>query len=198
MDSTRRLKECCGIWHQDVSSRSFKSCKLISRESGNHEVSTGTFLSCFSNYSWACFLQYGRAHCPVERGHCYRGIPLSWRRILYVITMNARTQRLPLSAWLLPFVHPIVMWERHTYTHTQLHIQMIHHLKKSWYIKSSSIAPWFTADAHMSFVGPFSSGQRVTMGLLAGLWPHSLIYIELQYTDTFYLLYSLSPDTISS
>ncbi|ROL49094.1 hypothetical protein DPX16_16709 [Anabarilius grahami] len=26
MDSTRPLKACCGIWHQDVSSRSFKSC----------------------------------------------------------------------------------------------------------------------------------------------------------------------------
>ncbi|KAK3541926.1 hypothetical protein QTP86_008181 [Hemibagrus guttatus] len=25
MDSTRSLKVCCGIWHQDVSSRSFKS-----------------------------------------------------------------------------------------------------------------------------------------------------------------------------
>ncbi|ROL42056.1 hypothetical protein DPX16_19503 [Anabarilius grahami] len=25
MDSTRPLKVCCGIWHQDVSSRSFKS-----------------------------------------------------------------------------------------------------------------------------------------------------------------------------
>ena len=28
MDSTRPLKVCCGIWHQVVSSRSFKSCKL--------------------------------------------------------------------------------------------------------------------------------------------------------------------------
>jgi len=28
MDSTRPLKVCCGIWQQDVSSRSFKSCKL--------------------------------------------------------------------------------------------------------------------------------------------------------------------------
>ncbi|KAK3524418.1 hypothetical protein QTP70_027972, partial [Hemibagrus guttatus] len=28
MDSARSLKVCCGIWHQDVSSRSFKSCKL--------------------------------------------------------------------------------------------------------------------------------------------------------------------------
>ncbi|KAK3575593.1 hypothetical protein QTP86_031138 [Hemibagrus guttatus] len=28
MDSTRSLKVCCGIWHQDVSSRSFKSCKM--------------------------------------------------------------------------------------------------------------------------------------------------------------------------
>lgn len=28
MDSTRPLKVFCGIWHQDVSSRSFKSCKL--------------------------------------------------------------------------------------------------------------------------------------------------------------------------
>ncbi|KAK3568333.1 hypothetical protein QTP86_004228 [Hemibagrus guttatus] len=28
MDSTRSLKVCCGIWHQDVSSRSFKSCWL--------------------------------------------------------------------------------------------------------------------------------------------------------------------------
>ena len=28
MDSTRPLKVCCGIWHQDVSSRSFMSCKL--------------------------------------------------------------------------------------------------------------------------------------------------------------------------
>ncbi|KAK3530206.1 hypothetical protein QTP86_018062 [Hemibagrus guttatus] len=27
MDSTRSLKVCCGIWHQDVSSRSFKSWK---------------------------------------------------------------------------------------------------------------------------------------------------------------------------
>ncbi|KAK3536411.1 hypothetical protein QTP86_008881 [Hemibagrus guttatus] len=26
MDSTRALKVCCGIWHQNVSSRSFKSC----------------------------------------------------------------------------------------------------------------------------------------------------------------------------
>ncbi|KAK3531622.1 hypothetical protein QTP70_025813 [Hemibagrus guttatus] len=26
MDFTRSLKVCCGIWHQDVSSRSFKSC----------------------------------------------------------------------------------------------------------------------------------------------------------------------------
>ncbi|KAK3522397.1 hypothetical protein QTP86_009539 [Hemibagrus guttatus] len=28
MDSTRSLKVCCGIWHQDVRSRSFKSSKL--------------------------------------------------------------------------------------------------------------------------------------------------------------------------
>jgi len=28
MDSTRPLKVCCGVWHQDVSSRSFKSWKL--------------------------------------------------------------------------------------------------------------------------------------------------------------------------
>ncbi|KAK3506551.1 hypothetical protein QTP70_009032 [Hemibagrus guttatus] len=28
MDCTRSLKVCCGIWHQDVSSRSFKTCKL--------------------------------------------------------------------------------------------------------------------------------------------------------------------------
>ncbi|KAK3527449.1 hypothetical protein QTP86_023058 [Hemibagrus guttatus] len=27
MDSTGSLKVCCGIWHQDVRSRSFKSCK---------------------------------------------------------------------------------------------------------------------------------------------------------------------------
>ncbi|KAK3552056.1 hypothetical protein QTP70_031785 [Hemibagrus guttatus] len=27
MDSTRSLKVCCGIWHQDVSIRSFKSSK---------------------------------------------------------------------------------------------------------------------------------------------------------------------------
>ena len=28
MDSTRPLKVCCGIWHQAVSSTSFKSCRL--------------------------------------------------------------------------------------------------------------------------------------------------------------------------
>ncbi|ROK35781.1 hypothetical protein DPX16_17524 [Anabarilius grahami] len=28
MDSTRPLKVPCGIWHQDLSSRSFKSCSL--------------------------------------------------------------------------------------------------------------------------------------------------------------------------
>ncbi|KAK3508779.1 hypothetical protein QTP70_006016 [Hemibagrus guttatus] len=28
MHSTRSLKVCCGIWHQDVSTRSFKSCPL--------------------------------------------------------------------------------------------------------------------------------------------------------------------------
>ncbi|KAJ8262269.1 hypothetical protein GJAV_G00164510 [Gymnothorax javanicus] len=28
MDPTTPLKLCCGIWRQDVSSRSFKSCKL--------------------------------------------------------------------------------------------------------------------------------------------------------------------------
>ncbi|KAK3555190.1 hypothetical protein QTP86_010028 [Hemibagrus guttatus] len=29
MDSTRAMKVCCGIWHQDVSSRSFKSCRPL-------------------------------------------------------------------------------------------------------------------------------------------------------------------------
>ncbi|KAK3554138.1 hypothetical protein QTP70_019066, partial [Hemibagrus guttatus] len=28
MDSTRSLKVCYDIWHQDISSRSFNSCKL--------------------------------------------------------------------------------------------------------------------------------------------------------------------------
>lgn len=28
MDSTRALNVACGIWHQDVSNRSFKTCEL--------------------------------------------------------------------------------------------------------------------------------------------------------------------------
>lgn len=33
MDSTRPLKVCCAFWHQDVKSRSFKSCKLLGESS---------------------------------------------------------------------------------------------------------------------------------------------------------------------
>ena len=38
MNSTRLLKVCCSIWHQDVSSRSFKSCKLRGRASMDRTV----------------------------------------------------------------------------------------------------------------------------------------------------------------
>ncbi|KAF7651609.1 hypothetical protein LDENG_00107270 [Lucifuga dentata] len=72
MDSTRPLKVSCSIWHQDVSSRSFKSCKLrggasmdwtclsstshrrsIRLRSGEFggQVNTLNSLSCSSNHS---------------------------------------------------------------------------------------------------------------------------------------------------
>ncbi|KAK3558667.1 hypothetical protein QTP86_023219, partial [Hemibagrus guttatus] len=41
MDSTRSLKVCCGIWHQDVSRRSFKSCTLASSSSLSGSVDAG-------------------------------------------------------------------------------------------------------------------------------------------------------------
>ncbi|KAK3535361.1 hypothetical protein QTP70_010077 [Hemibagrus guttatus] len=37
MDSTRSLKVCCGIWYQDASNRSFKSCKLRGRAFRNFD-----------------------------------------------------------------------------------------------------------------------------------------------------------------
>ncbi|KAK3535400.1 hypothetical protein QTP70_012829 [Hemibagrus guttatus] len=45
MDSTRSLKVCCGIWHQDVSSRSFKSSLIDSGSALNliHQDSPTTF-----------------------------------------------------------------------------------------------------------------------------------------------------------
>ena len=77
MDSTRPLKVCCGIWHQDVSSRSFKSCMLqggasmdwICLSSTSHrcsiglrsgefggQVNTSNLLLCSSNHSWNMFV----------------------------------------------------------------------------------------------------------------------------------------------
>ena len=72
-ESIRPLKVCCGIWHQDVSSRSFKSCKLqggasvdltflsstshrclIGLRSGEFggQVNISNSLVCSSNHSW--------------------------------------------------------------------------------------------------------------------------------------------------
>lgn len=54
--SARPLKACCGIWHQDISSRSFNSCKLRCWDS--------TDRTCFSE------LHRGPFWCP--RAHCRR------------------------------------------------------------------------------------------------------------------------------
>ncbi|XP_051801618.1 vascular endothelial growth factor C isoform X3 [Acanthochromis polyacanthus] len=83
MDSTRPLKVCCGIWHQDVS-RSFEACKLrgvasmkwTCLSSTSHrcsiglrfgefggQVNTSNFLLCSSNHSKP-FLLCGTMHYP--------------------------------------------------------------------------------------------------------------------------------------
>ncbi len=76
-DSTRPLKVCCGIWHQNVSSRSFKSCKLqgwiglvcsahptdarLDWDLGNLEAKSKL---CSSSHSWTIFaLWQGALSC---------------------------------------------------------------------------------------------------------------------------------------
>ena len=97
MDSIRSLKVCCGIWHHDVSSRSFKSCKLrggasvdqnclsstppgcsillTSGEFGG-QVDKSNSLLCSSNHSWTIF---ALRHYTAERGHSHQGILFPWK-----------------------------------------------------------------------------------------------------------------------
>ena len=61
MDSTRPLKVCCGIWHQDVSSRSFNSSTSykildwIEILANGGQVNTSNLLLCSSNCPWTIF-----------------------------------------------------------------------------------------------------------------------------------------------
>ena len=94
-ESTRPLKMCCGIWHQDVSSRSFKSCKLwggasIDRtclSSASHRCSIGLRSGEFGACAFALqtipepFLLCDTAHYPSERGYSHQGIPFPWKGV---------------------------------------------------------------------------------------------------------------------
>ena len=120
MDSTRRLKVCCGIWHQDVSSRSFKSCKFRGGASMDRTCLSSTSNRCSlgsksGEYSvCVCapqtipepLLLCGTAHHPAERGHSHQGI--GYHRVFMVcnnayvggtcqssIHMDGRTQGFP-------------------------------------------------------------------------------------------------------
>ena len=106
------LKVCCGIWHQDVSSRSFKSCKLQGGASMDQ--------TCLSSTSHRCMIGLrsgefgGKVNTsplvvvllkPFLNHFCFvaqRIILLSQQNITQSIT-------LPLLAFLLPTVHPGTM-----------------------------------------------------------------------------------------
>ena len=102
MDSSRPLEVCFGIWHQDVSSRFFKSSKLqggasvdqTCLSSTSHRSSirlrSGEFggqvntsnLSCFSNHSWTTVaLRQGALSCwkrPQPSGNTISMKGCSW------------------------------------------------------------------------------------------------------------------------
>ena len=93
VDSARLLKPPCGIWHRDLSGRSFKSCNPgmdWNRRSGtSRRRSTGLrrgefrgqgntlnpswYSSNRSRTMWARYL--------TERGHCRGGMPSPWRGV---------------------------------------------------------------------------------------------------------------------
>ena len=107
MDSTRSLKVCCGIWHQDVGSRSFRSCKLWGGASmdwtclsnTSHRSSTGlrsgefggqvntsNSLLCSSNHlDHFCFVPW---HIILLREAQPSGITVSIERV-YMVCNNA-------------------------------------------------------------------------------------------------------------
>ena len=95
VDSTRPMKVCCGIWHQHLSRRSFKSCKVwvgasmdwiclastshrcsIGLRSGDPKEAKSTPQSrcCAPQTIPEPFLLCCMVRYPAERGHSHQGI----------------------------------------------------------------------------------------------------------------------------